>query len=208
MNTLMSSEKRTLWVEYREIWLFLWNLTSSRFLLSWLFQEEQRTIRKSNIEKFKALLRELGITMFTRWKEAQQLYQSHPTYTSDPVLQSMDALDFLATFEDYIKTLENEDAEVRRRAEAEKYRAERRNREAYWGLLQSLVEQGVLTTTTKWKTVYPLIKDDPRFLAMLGQPGSDPLEMFWDIEGDMEERFRNEKKLVTDIMRVCWQRSL
>ncbi|KAI9024063.1 hypothetical protein DFJ74DRAFT_705791 [Hyaloraphidium curvatum] len=163
--------------------------------------EEQRALRRRNVDKLKGLLAKHGVGLFTRWKEAQALYTADPEFAEDKQLQAMDSLDFLATFEDYIRGLEAEDTEAKRRAETMKRRRERNNREAFWGLLQDLVERGVLTTTTKWKQIFPVIKDDPRYLHMLGQGGSNPLEMFWDIQYDMEERYQTERRLVSDMMR-------
>ena len=47
-------------------------------------------------------------------------------------------------------------------------------------LLQSLVDSGKIKARTKWKDVYPRFRDDERYLNMLGNPGSNPLELFWD----------------------------
>lgn len=164
--------------------------------------DQQRALRKRNVEKFRGILAKRGVTVSTRWKEAQAMYLEAPEYLEDEELKKMEPVDFLATFEDHIKALEEVESETKRRAENMRRRDERVKREAFWGLLQGLVEQGLLSTATKWKDIYPVIREDPRYLDMLGQPGSNPLEMFWDIQYDMEERFQTERKLVTDMMRV------
>ncbi|KXS10076.1 hypothetical protein M427DRAFT_63010 [Gonapodya prolifera JEL478] len=165
-------------------------------------KDEFRQRRKVNMEKFRNLLRSIPqIDRFTRWRDAQQFYKSTPEYQNDTALQAMDALDFLSVFEEHIKQLENEYEEARNREQRLKRRQERKNREAFWAFLSDLVERGILTSTTKWKQIYPIVKDDPRYNAMLGQTGSSPLEMFWDILTDMEERSQEERKLVSEIMR-------
>lgn len=164
--------------------------------------EVQRAVRKRTVEKFRGILASLGCTVGTRWKQVKEQYSAHPLYLEDSELKAMDAVDFLATFEEHIKALEEQEADAKQLVEKAKRRTERKHREGFWSLLQELVERGVLNTATKWKEVHPLIKDDPRFLATLGQMGSTPLEMFWDMQHDMEERFQTERKLVTDVMKV------
>ncbi|KAJ3338720.1 PRP40 pre-mRNA processing factor 40 [Gonapodya sp. JEL0774] len=165
-------------------------------------KDEFRQRRKVNMGKFRNLLKSIPqIDRFTRWKDAQQFYKSTPEYQNDAALQAMDALDFLSVFEEHIKQLENDYEEARNRDQRLKRRQERKNREAFWAFLSELVERGILTSTTKWKQIYPIVKDDSRYMAMLGQPGSSPLEMFWDVLTDMEERSQGERKLVSEIMR-------
>ena len=45
-----------------------------------------------------------------------------------------------------------------------------------------------LKARTKWKDVYPLFSDDKRYLDMLGNPGSNPLELFWDAVDSMDQK--------------------
>lgn len=92
---------------------------------------------------------------------------------------------------------EREYEEQMRRSQVEKTRKERKAREAFkvglWDilrslllmgyrqdLLQSLVDSGKIKARTKWKEIYPSFRDDERYLSMLGNPGSNPLELFWD----------------------------
>ncbi|KAF9820645.1 hypothetical protein IEO21_01348 [Rhodonia placenta] len=75
-----------------------------------------------------------------------------------------------------------------RRAQVEKTRKERKAREAFRDLLQSLVKSGQMKARTKWKDVYPSFSDDIRYLDMLGNPGSNPLELFWDLVDNLDQQ--------------------
>lgn len=55
-------------------------------------------------------------------------------------------------------------------------------------LLKELVDDGKLKARTKWKDVYPLFAEDKRYLDMLGTPGSNPLELFWDAVDGMDQK--------------------
>jgi hypothetical protein len=47
-----------------------------------------------------------------------------------------------------------------------------------------------------------LIKDDERYQNLLGQSGSTPLDLFWDIVEDMERDIRLKRNTVQDVMDV------
>ena len=57
---------------------------------------------------------------------------------------------------------------------------------------------------TKWKHIHPSIKDDERYLNMLGQPGSTPLDLFRDIMEEIERELRLKRNLVMDILDVSY----
>jgi len=68
--------------------------------------------------------------------------------------------------------------------------------------MQELVREGIIIEGAKWKEIFPLIKDDERFLNMLGQAGSTPLELFWDIVDGLETEFRLKRDYVLDVLDV------
>ena len=51
--------------------------------------------------------------------------------------------------------------------------------------------------------IHPLIKDDPRYTNMLGQPGSTPLDLFWDKMEEVDRDIRLKKNFVLDVIEVC-----
>lgn len=55
-------------------------------------------------------------------------------------------------------------------------------------MLQELVDEGKLVARTKWKEIYPLFREDDRYLGMLGNPGSNPLELFWDVVDSVDQQ--------------------
>ncbi len=158
------------------------------------------------MEKFNQLLRSLpSITEATRWVDAQQIYMNTPEYQQDKTLREMDMLDFLAVYEEHIKSLERETAEKKKRDLEEQARQQRRNRDAYRALMDELRQKNVITAKSKWKETYPLIHTDEHYQNMLGQPGSNPLELFWDIVEELDEILYQQRKIVTEIMKVSSQ---
>ena len=51
-----------------------------------------------------------------------------------------------------------------------------------------MVESGQIKARTKWKQVYPTFANDNRYLDMLGNPGSNPIELFWDIVDALDQK--------------------
>jgi pre-mRNA-processing factor 40 len=54
--------------------------------------------------------------------------------------------------------------------------------------LQELVASGEIKARCKWKHVYPKFSSDGRYLDMLGRPGSNPIELFWDVVDDLDQK--------------------
>ncbi|KAG6912404.1 hypothetical protein DXG01_014849, partial [Tephrocybe rancida] len=82
---------------------------------------------------------------------------------------------------------EREYEDQMRKAQVEKTHRERKTHEAFKDLLRGLVDAGKIKARTKWKEVYPNFATDERHLFMLGNPGSNPLELFWDVVNVLDQ---------------------
>ncbi|KZS98672.1 hypothetical protein SISNIDRAFT_546577 [Sistotremastrum niveocremeum HHB9708] len=141
---------------------------------------ESREIRGRSLAKVVGLFKDLNVDVFTRWRTAYELVLSSDEYKNDPELQKLPDLDILLAFEDYSRVKEREFEETTRRNTLEKTATERKAREAFKALLQDLVLQKKIVAGSTWKSIYPVFAEDERYLNMLGNPGSNPLELFWD----------------------------
>jgi pre-mRNA-processing factor 40 len=56
----------------------------------------------------------------------------------------------------------------------------------------------VVRARSKWKQVYPEFADDQRYLDLLGNPGSNPLELFWDVVDTLDQRLDAKIALVNE----------
>lgn len=63
-------------------------------------------------------------------------------------------------------------------------------------ILRELVESGNIKARTKWKEVYPLFSKDKRYLDILGNPGSNPLELFWDVVDSLDQKLDQKLNVV------------
>lgn len=162
--------------------------------------ENEHKIKNEAMDAFSALLESLKLKPYSRWSSAQAKFREHPEFKSNPKFQVLSNLDILIVYESHIKSLERLYVDQRQANRAKKQRIERKNREAFTKLLQDLHHEKKIGPGTKWMTIYPIIKNDPRYKNMLGQPGSTPLELFWDIVEEAERDIRHKKNLACDIL--------
>ena len=54
--------------------------------------------------------------------------------------------------------------------------------------MQENIASGEIKARSKWKHVYPKFSSDSRYLDMLGKPGSNPIELFWDVVDDLDQK--------------------
>lgn len=165
-------------------------------------KEEAKQMKKRNMKSLGELLESMtSITYQTKWSEAQVLLLDNKNFKNDINLLAMDKEDALIVFEGHIKQLEREEEEEKEREKKRKRRQERKNRDGFLGLLDSLHEDGKLTSMSFWVELYPIISADIRFSAMLGQPGSTPLDLFKIYVENLRDRFFDEKEIVKSILK-------
>lgn len=163
-------------------------------------KDRMRDLRKESMDKFSRLLRSIPeITYKTSWKEAQDLYKQYQHNTE--TFEGMDMLDFLSVFEEYNRSLwEDPLNELNGKINARR-RRDRKAREGFRELMHELVAQRKINVRTLWKEIFPIIKDDPRYLSAVGSPDSTPLDMFWDVIDDLDEQLYHQKKTVYNALK-------
>lgn len=55
-------------------------------------------------------------------------------------------------------------------------------------LLRQFVDEGKIKARTKWKEIYDALRNDERYIDLLGKPGSNPLELFWDVVDGLDQK--------------------
>ncbi|XP_055918843.1 pre-mRNA-processing factor 40 homolog A [Eupeodes corollae] len=172
------------------------------FNLSKREKEESRVMKKRNMKVLGELLESMAsITYQTTWSEAQVMLLENASFKNDVNLLGMDKEDALIVFEEHIRSLEKEEEEEKEREKKRIKRQQRKNRDSFLTLLDSLHEEGKLTSMSLWVELYPVISADLRFSAMLGQSGSTPLDLFKFYVEDLKARFHDEKKIIREILK-------
>ena len=159
-----------------------------------IYKKEEDEWKKARDVKKKSFLEKLkckNVKSDTLWKTIKNEFKD------DPVFASMEKIDRIQTFADYILTLESK--EKNERQEKEKYQCYQ-NREKFRELLQISVEEKILNMDTKWKDYILEIKDKEEYLNMLGQEGSTPMELFQDKIQELKKEYKKIKKIFKEII--------
>ncbi|KAI4180550.1 MAG: hypothetical protein L6R41_007176 [Letrouitia leprolyta] len=162
--------------------------------------EREAVTRKSAMDELVHILKGLNLEPYTRWAEAHDMIQSDDKFKDDAKFQTLSKSDILTAFENHIKSLERTFNDERQREKNSKVRRERQNRDRFLDLLTELRAAGKIKAGTKWMTILPEIKDEPRYIGMLGQPGSTPLDLFWDVVEEEERAIRLVRNDVYDVL--------
>ncbi|CAH0581261.1 unnamed protein product [Chrysodeixis includens] len=165
-------------------------------------KEEAKTLKKRNMKMLAQVLENMSeITYSSTWSEAQVLLLENSAFKNDVSLLGMDKEDALIVFEQHIRNLEAEYLQEREQVKKRNKRQQRKNRDNFLVLLDTLHEEGKLTSMSLWVELYPVISADMRFSAMLGQSGSTPLDLFKFYVENLKARFHDEKKVIKEILK-------
>ena len=141
-----------------------------------IYKKEEDEWKKEREVKKKLFLEKMKfkkIKSDTLWKDICIEFKD------DPVFASMEKIDRIQTFADYITTF---------------------NHERFRELLQINVEEKNLNLETKWGDFVAQIKDREEYLNMLAQEGSTPLELFQDKINELKKEYKKVKKIFKEII--------
>ncbi|KAJ9120055.1 hypothetical protein QFC22_002952 [Naganishia vaughanmartiniae] len=150
-------------------------------------QNAETALRQRNMAVMKSLIKQLPITVSTRWRDARNLIIESPQFKADKSLQTIDDIDILEIYDDYSSSLIREHAENMRKAQSEKARRARKARDGFRELLADLEAKGEITSRMKWKEFVKLVENSEAYEKLLGMPGSSPLDLFRDVVDDIAE---------------------
>ncbi|KAF4627094.1 hypothetical protein G7Y89_g11059 [Cudoniella acicularis] len=162
--------------------------------------EREVSTRKAAMDELVDILEAIDLEPYTRWSEAQGIIQSNQRFQNDQKFKSLSKSDLLTAFENHIKILEKTFNDSRQQQKNQKSRRERQNRDRFLGLLQELKTVNKIKAGSKWSQIHLLIVQDERYQAMLGQPGSTPLDLFWDMVEEEERALRSVRNDVLDVL--------
>lgn len=159
--------------------------------------KREKAIQERNIEKLNRMLDGLQLDERSIWREVRRSIERSKEFDADAELhQFFDPMDLLNLYEARMDKIEAAVAEQRRKSREEKRRRVRKHREAFVALLDELRDEGAITFGTKWPDIWPRLKDDERLHNMLGNPGSTPLELFWDVVDELDERVEEHCRMI------------
>lgn len=144
-------------------------------------------MHERNVKILDEMMRDLPITVGTRWKTAHEMVTGSERWQKDSKLRQAEKLDVLRAFDSYALQIIKSHEEKLRRNRIERNRRARKARDGFRALLSEMEGAGKITASTKWKHFLPLIETRPEYEAILGMPGSGPLDLFQDVVDDISE---------------------
>lgn len=166
--------------------------------------EQQTVARKAAMDELVDILKSLNLEAYTRWAEAQGIITSNERVQGDEKFKTLSKSDILTAFENHVKSLERTMNDAKQEQKNQKSRRERQNRDNFIALLNEMKAAGKIKAGSKWSQIHPLIETDERYTAVLGQGGSTPLDLFWDILEEEERALRSTRNDVLDVLDVSF----
>lgn len=161
---------------------------------------DEAASRKLAREELNDILWSLGLEPYTRWANAQELLEANKQFKNDDKFRTLDKVDILKAYEAHVKLLERQNNAARKLEQSRKGRQARKSREEFRNLLKDLVKAGKLKVSTKWKELFPLIEDDPRFVAMCKTTGSSAIELYQDEIEVLDKMMKSMKDTVLNVV--------
>jgi pre-mRNA-processing factor 40 len=67
-------------------------------------------------------------------------------------------------------------------------------------MLEELRDAGKIVAGSKWSEVYPIIELDERYHNILGNPGSSPLDLFWDVVDELDQKVEENCRIIENVL--------
>eukprot|EP00927_Polykrikos_kofoidii_P053731 TRINITY_DN48292_c0_g1_i1.p1 TRINITY_DN48292_c0_g1~~TRINITY_DN48292_c0_g1_i1.p1 ORF type:complete len:641 (-),score=193.53 TRINITY_DN48292_c0_g1_i1:95-1888(-) len=148
-------------------------------------KDDRRKKRKEVVEKVKEIYDEnKDITTLSRWRDVQELLRDCETF------RWLTKLEALTSWEEWVTEAEKKEVESKAKT---KFRQERLARDAFREALMELRRKNEIKMSTQWRDVANMVKDDPRYIAMIGQSGSTPHDHFEDLLEELGEKYKEDR---------------
>jgi pre-mRNA-processing factor 40 len=162
--------------------------------------EREDARKKQAMEELGTMLKALILDSHTSWPEAEETIMNNERFVQEDVFKALHKWDVFNAFEQHQRDLDRIANEVIQKDKAQRKRRQRKARDGYSQLLREKLKEGLIKPGSRWEDFYPHIKDDERFDAYLGQPGSSPLELFWDMVEDEDRKLRSMRNDALDVL--------
>lgn len=167
-------------------------------------REEERKrkddLRQRNRKVFMQLLHSFEADVLTRWKDARQTVLESDEWKADEQLRQIDLVDMIEVFDELIQSIEKEKTQEIKQAYAKQKRQDRQRRDWFCKVLREGKKDGWITARSTFGEVYERFKAEDQLQEMLGQPGSTPLDLFFDVLDELEKELDVLTNIVTDAL--------
>lgn len=126
------------------------------------------------------------------------LFEKNKRYMANKHFEVLTYEDVLRVYLELMKKVEKNLEEKLTAIQKVNYTKDRIARDNFKQLLRS--PDIKIRANSKWQDIYPLIKNDPKFLQMLGTSGSSPLDLFLDIVEEKSITIAAQRSIAQNIL--------
>ncbi|ODV75892.1 snoRNA-splicing protein PRP40 CYBJADRAFT_121285, partial [Cyberlindnera jadinii NRRL Y-1542] len=175
------------------------------------FQDYVESLRKQRLDertklKGQALgelndyFKSLRLNASSTWESTLDTIKQDPRFEQNTHFEVLTQLDLITLFESNLVEIEQQQMKLVQVEARKNYRADRKARDGFKELLGELKESELFNANSKWDEIYELIKEDDRFLDMLGRNGSTPFELFQDAIDEEELLIKAKQGVAEQIL--------
>lgn len=195
--------KELLQSRYSDMWFMARNDEERKALWDEYVTEVKRKERQRedemkarNLTKLDRIMANLDLGLNNTWAQVRRMVERSQDWQADEELQQLEPVEILNSFEDIIAKAEKAANEEKAKQKEARRRRIRKNREGFVELLEELKASGKITSGGNWADVYPLFQNDDRYQNLLGQGGSTPLELFWDVVDELDQKVEEHCRII------------
>lgn len=153
-------------------------------------QDEQAQLKEQALRELEEYLKGIMLAEtqqidtqlpFVSWQDllASYLFEKNKRYIANKHFEILTHEDVLKVYLKIVVTIEDSLKGKLHHLQEKNYTKDRIARDRFKELLRS--PEIHLRANSRWQDVYPIIKNEPRFLNMLGTGGSSALDLFFDV---------------------------
>jgi len=148
-------------------------------------RDDRRKQRREYVEKIKAIYVEHEkISTLSRWREVQDILNDNETF------KWLSKLEALTSWEEWVNEWEKKELDSKAKA---RFREDRLVRDGFRQLMREHSDKGALQLNSRWGDFAQTIVDEPRYLNVVGMPGSTPHDLFDDFLEEVGERYKEDR---------------
>ncbi len=163
-------------------------------------ESNEEKLREQALIELNEYFKTMNLNLSSNWENTLKSIKSDARFEQNKHFQVLNQVDLINVYIENMKLLQKDYEDRIKKAASANYRNDRKARDEYRNLLAELKETGLLRADSKWPEVYSLIKEDDRFVGLLGRNGSNPIELFWDVIDEEELLVRAKKDIVDQLL--------
>lgn len=162
--------------------------------------ERELKLRDQALGELNEYFKSMQLNLNSTWKSTLETIKQDPRFEQNKHFIALTQLDLISLFATTMEEIQNDYEQIIKNTSRANYRSDRKARDGFRDLLKELKESGLFNADSHWSDVYQLIKEDDRFVEMLGRNGSTPLELFHDALEEEEQLIKAKISVVERVL--------